>query len=182
MFTSFIPRDVVQQYVSSYGGPFFPKNSEHGHGVEYVQPPWAMNHPPPPYPPTYPILPHDVFIDPPYLPPPVDHSLTRTGGPFQIIKDLCPLSRLIAGYYDLGAEFLITACSFVLLGSALTTLLCNFTTFCTLPFFPLFRRYAPEKNDRIDSAEHALNKAIEKFESNQQSVSVDKKPGSSNTI
>lgn len=189
MYATFIPRETVQQYVSSYGGPFFPKPHEHSYGVDWAHPPW--NPPPPPYLSPHPIEPPHVFIDDPYfapVPPPPPHAevtpLTRTGSPFQIIKDLCPLSRLISEYYDVGAEVLITVCSFLLLASAVATMLCNFTSFCRLPVFPLLRTVVrdSDKSDRIDLAEQSLNGAIEKYKPKEQAAVVKEKTELSNTI
>lgn len=172
MYAKFIPQDAVQQYVSSYGGPFYPQNIEHD--VSLVQPPWFP--PPAPYMAPYPIVPQAPYPDESFhggpiypfavLPPPPPPPAFRTGSPFQIIKDLCPLSRLITIYYDYGSEILITACSVLLLTSAFTSIVCNFTSVCQLPFFPLFRIATKklEKNDEIDAVENTLNQAIAKYE------------------
>lgn len=197
IYSTFIPQQAVQQYVSQYGGPYFPPAPSFGYSPEYGPPPpqWFLHQPPPPLPPPFPHpLDHDNHGDDdnpaahgelivPIFHSPVSDKINK----IHLLRELFPLPRALLAMFNRTGTFMLTLLGVVAIGGAITSALCAFTPFCSitfaaLPFMSLRRNVIVqnEKENELDGvesvnrAEKILTEAIEKYEPKQAENRVEK--------
>lgn len=193
IYASFIPQQAVQQYVSAYGGPYFPPAPSYGYSPEYgPPPPWFVQHPPPPPPFLHPHdddhghddhgPPHGEVILPLIHHPPLSDKF----GKIQLLRELLPLPRELIAMFNRTGTFMLTILGVVVIGGAITSALCAFTPLCSITFAALpilgLRRNVIVKNEKenefvgmesVDRAEKILTDAIEKYGQKQKEIQVE---------
>lgn len=127
VYSNFVPQDNVQQYVSSYGGPYPPGANAVGYpvygggygpagfgvqtGFEGYYVPSGVPIPPPPPPPG------PGFLD--------------------VFRNNLPYSRTMWSMLMRSGTYLLSSIGVVLFGGAVTTAICTFTPLCTITFAAL---------------------------------------------
>lgn len=180
MYANFVPQDNVQQYVSSYGGPYPPGANAVGYpiygggygpagfgvqtGFEGYYVPSGVPIPPPPPPPGPGIL--DIF------------------------RNNLPHSRTMWSMLMQSGTYLLSSIGVILFGGAVTTAICTFTPFCTISFAALpllgLRETLNSKtikesiaseitSDRVRRAAEFLRTALEKYNQIQEDTNKEAK-------
>lgn len=175
-------QDNVQQYVSSYGGPYAPGGNAVGYpiygggygpngfgvqtGFEGYYVPSAVGVPIPPPPPP----PGPAFWD--------------------VFRNNLPYPRTMLSMLMRSGTYLLSSIGVVLFGGAVTTAICTFTPFCTISFAALpllgLRDTLTSKtikesiaseitSDRVRRAAEFLRSALEKYNQIQDDSSKESK-------
>lgn len=164
MYQTFVPQDSVQQYVTSYGGPYAPSGAGApvepysiaatgpggigdnggpggpvgliGGGGFPVNGPGGI----PPYGPGFPGGPAGFSVQTGYegfLVPSFPPPPPPPAGFFDILGSIIPNPRSIVSLFMRSGSYLINALAVLFFGGAVTTAVCTFTPLCTISFAAL---------------------------------------------
>lgn len=183
----------MQQYVSSYGGPYFPSAPIYGYEV-FGPNPWMSSPPHPPLPP--PIVDHrpieeivesnsDYHDD---APPPSFSIIPETPGPssslqpspqplasnestINTLRQLLPWPFEIINIFNRVGAFMLTLLGIVIFGGSILSSICAFIPICTFDF-PLIlgksivveQQPARVNIESLNRTEKALQLATDKYD------------------
>lgn len=180
LYQTFVPQDNVQQYVSSYGGPYAPGPNAVGYPAAY----------PGPYGPGGFALQtgYEGYLFPqvPAPPPPPP-------GLLDIFRSTLPYSTTVTSMLMRSGTYLLSSIGVILFGGAVTTAICSFTPLCTitfaaLPFLGLRESLTTKTikeavaneitSDRVRRAAEFVRTALEKYNQIQDDISKESKSDS----
>lgn len=166
MYHNFVPQDAVQQYVSSYGGPYPPN---YGAGIPFGGPLGYPN------PAGFAIQSgYEGFLVPSIPPPPPPGP-----GFLEFFAQILPFPRTITSLFMRSGSYILSALAAVLMGGAVTTAVCTMTPLCSITFaaLPLIGlRGTVEKvgaeltTDRVKRAAEFVKNALEKYQKMQRDI------------
>lgn len=167
LYQNFVPQDAVQQYVSSYGGPY-PPNYAAG-GIPYGGPGGYPN------PAGFAIQTgYEGFLVPSIPPPPPPGP-----GFFEFFAQILPFPRTMSSMFMKSGSYLLSALVTLLMGGLATTAICTMTPLCSITFaaLPLIGlRGTVEKvgaeltTDRVKRAAEFVKTALEKYQKMQKDI------------
>ncbi|XP_037030738.1 uncharacterized protein LOC119070489 [Bradysia coprophila] len=186
VYPNYGPQDNVQQYVSSYGGPYAPGVNAVGYpiyGGGYGPSGFGVQTGFEGY-----YVPSGVPIPPP--PPPPGPAI------WDLFRNNLPYPRTMLSMLMRSGTYLLSSIGVVLFGGAVTTAICTFTPLCTISFAALpllgLRETLNSKtikesiaseitSDRVRRAAEFLRTALEKYNQIQEDTSKEAKSEAAGT-